>query len=52
MKMVSDVQQDLSTVANNTVASKLLVIYILHGIKLGSVECKLLGNELDICVYG
>ena len=47
MKIVSDVQESLSTVANSTVANKLLVTYILatyillyfayqlHSMKLG-----------------
>ena len=40
MKIVSDVQESFSTVANSTVANKLMVVYILHSIKLGSVELK------------
>ena len=35
MKMVSDVLESLSTVANSTVTNKLLVIYILHSFTLG-----------------
>ena len=46
--MVSDVQENWSTVANSTVANKLLVVYILHSFKLGPVELKLLGNELTL----
>ena len=45
MKIVSNVQESLSTVANSTVANKLLVIYILHSFKFAPVKPKLLGNE-------
>ena len=35
MKMASDVQENWSTVANSTVANRLLVTYILHSFTLG-----------------
>ena len=40
MKMVSDVQEHLSTVANNTLANKLLMIYILHSFILVPIYFK------------
>ena len=50
MKIVSDVQESLSTVAKTTVANKLLRRYILHYFKLGPAELKLQGNEF-FCTY-
>ena len=47
--MISDVQESLSTVANSTVASKLLEICILHSFTLGqSIKSnEFLNNEFD-----
>ena len=50
IKMVSDVQK-LSTVANSTIANKLMVAYILHNFKPGSVELMYLENELTLVDY-
>ena len=47
MKMVSEVQEQLSTTANSTVTNKLLWRDILQHIKLGPAELKLQGNEFS-----
>ena len=38
MKMAPDVQEHMSTVTNNTVANKLLMIYILDSFKLVPIQ--------------